>query len=95
MGLETLAEVMEVAILAEKYMMEHLRNQTSDILRSQLHSGTWKLVRAIVERLYEAVPGRCILRRLCAVDWAAKLMKIMGIIQLRRRGNSHRMEDGP
>ena len=65
-----IAEVVELAILAEIYLVEHLCNQTSDILRSKLSNGSWKLTPSTLLRVHEAVPAGCILRRLCIVGLA-------------------------
>lgn len=69
------AGVVESGILAEIYIVEHLRNQASDLLQSQLISGACKLTTAIVKRVYETVPAGCILRQPCTIALGSTFTK--------------------
>ncbi len=62
--------VLDLAIFAEMYMICQLKNQTSDILRTELGSGRWKLTPDDVSKIYDEVPSGSILRLLCSSSLA-------------------------
>ncbi|KAE9364299.1 hypothetical protein N431DRAFT_488883 [Stipitochalara longipes BDJ] len=68
--LKKLASVLDLAIFAEMYIICHLKNQTSDILRAELGSGRWQLTPDDVAMVYDDVPSGSILRQLCSVSFA-------------------------
>ncbi len=63
-----LISVLDLAIFAEMYIICQLKNQTSDILRTELGSGRWQLTPDDVSMVYDEVPSGSILRQLCSVS---------------------------
>ena len=68
--LKNLASVLDLAIFAEMYIISQLKNQTSDILRTELGRGRWQLTPDDVSMVYGEVPSGSILRQLCSVSLA-------------------------
>lgn len=62
--------VLDLAIFADIYVICHLKNQTSDILRAELGDGRWELKPRDVSTVYNNVPSRSVLRQLCSVSLA-------------------------
>ncbi|XMA13704.1 hypothetical protein WAI453_006495 [Rhynchosporium graminicola] len=69
-NLKNLASVLDLAIFAEMYIICQLKNQTSDILRTELGSGRWELSPNDISIIYDEVPPDSILRQLCSVSLA-------------------------
>lgn len=67
---QSFASILDLAIFAEMYIICHLKNQTSDILRTQLGCGRWQLRPDDVSMVYDEVPSGSILRQLCSVSLA-------------------------
>jgi len=68
--LKSLASVLDLAIFAEMYMICQLKNQTSDILHTELGGGRWQLTPDDVSMIYDEVPSGSTLRQLCSVSLA-------------------------
>jgi hypothetical protein len=73
LDLKNLASILDLAIFAEMYIIYQLKNQTSDILRTELSSGRWQLTPDDVSLVYDEVPSGSILRKLCFVSFALPL----------------------
>ena len=69
-NVKSLESVLDLAIFAEIYIICHLKNQTSDILRAGFGDGRWKLKPSDVSTIYNNVPSRSIFRQLCSVSLA-------------------------
>jgi hypothetical protein len=67
-NVESLESVLDLAIFAEIYIICHLKNQTSDILRAGFFDGRWELKPRDVSTVYNNVPSRSIIRHLCSVS---------------------------
>jgi hypothetical protein len=68
--------LIDLAIFAEKYDIHHLRNQTSDVIRTLLSEDRWKLTPEVVRMIYDGVPACSILRRLCSLGFAVSFSKV-------------------
>lgn len=73
--LKSLAPVLDLAIFAEMYIVCQLKNQTSDILRTELSSGRWQLTPDDVCMVYNEVPPGSVLRKLCSSSLAIPVPK--------------------
>lgn len=69
-NVKSLESGLDLAIFAEIYMICHLKNQTSDILRAELGDGRWELKPGDASIIYDNVPSRSIIRQLCSVSLA-------------------------
>ncbi|RFU26968.1 hypothetical protein B7463_g9360, partial [Scytalidium lignicola] len=69
-NLKSLVPILDLAIFAEIYIIYHLKNQTSDILRTELGSGRWQLTPDNISMIYDEVPSGSILRQLCSISLA-------------------------
>ncbi|KFY47247.1 hypothetical protein V494_00083 [Pseudogymnoascus sp. VKM F-4513 (FW-928)] len=69
-NVQSLESVLDLAIFAEIYMICHLKNQTSDILRAGFGDGRWELKPRDVSTVYNNVPSRSVIRQLCSVSLA-------------------------
>lgn len=74
MELLSFATVLDLAIFAEIYIICQLKNQTSDILRTELGSGRWQLTPENVCVIYDEVPLGSILRELCSASLALQVL---------------------
>lgn len=90
LNVESLESVLDLAIFAEIYIICHLKNQTSDILRTGLGEGRWELKPRDVSAVYSNVPSRSVIRQLCSVSLALAVQDHLDSIWNSRSSSSIR-----
>lgn len=68
--------LIRLGVFAEKYHIRLLINQISNILRKAITEGRWKPSPDIARRVYDSVPVKSILRRLCSLGLTVSLGKM-------------------
>ncbi|KAI9858941.1 MAG: hypothetical protein M1813_007243 [Trichoglossum hirsutum] len=64
--------LIDLAVLADKYHICLLKNQTSNEIRTALSEKRWKLTPDMVRTVYTSTPAGSILRRLCSLGFVAR-----------------------
>jgi hypothetical protein len=87
LSLNCMDSVIDLAIFAEKYHVCHLKNQTSDAIRTALSENRWKVTPETIATVYNNVPAGTILRQMCFLGFAVSC----SVANWRRRseGNNH------
>ena len=65
LSIKSIDAIVDLAIFAEKYHVCHLKNQTSDVIRTALIEERWKITPGTITKVYKNVPAGTILRQLC------------------------------
>ncbi|OBT68866.1 hypothetical protein VE03_02069 [Pseudogymnoascus sp. 23342-1-I1] len=94
-NVKSLESVLDRAIFAEIYMICHLKNQTSDILRTEFGDGRWELKPYDVSAVYNNVPSRSVIRQLCSVSLALAVQEHQDSIWTSRSSSSTRQYTDP
>ncbi|KFY09868.1 hypothetical protein V491_07928 [Pseudogymnoascus sp. VKM F-3775] len=94
-NVKSLESVLDLAIFAEIYIICHLKNQTSDILRAGFGDGRWELKPCDVSTVYNNVPSRSVIRQLCSVSLALEVQDHPDSIWTSRSSNSTRQYTDP
>jgi hypothetical protein len=80
LSINSIDAIVDLTIFAEKYYVYHLKNQTSDVIRTALIEERWKITPETITKVYKNVPAGTILRQLCflgfmisynVTDWMA------------------------
>src|SRR5579871_6001523 len=65
LSIKSVDAIVDLAIFAEKHHVCHLKNQTSDAIRTALVEERWKITPDAITKVYKNVPAGTILRQLC------------------------------
>jgi hypothetical protein len=68
---DSINNVLDLAIFAQRYHICLLKNQTSDVLRAALSNGGWKVTPDAMLNVYKAMPAGSVLRQLCFLGFIA------------------------
>jgi hypothetical protein len=85
--LDCMDSVINLAIFAEKYHVCHLKNQTSDVIRTALSENRWKVTPEAIATVYNNVPAGTILRQICFLGFAVSCT--VATWRRRNEGNNH------
>jgi hypothetical protein len=65
LSIDSVDAVIDLAIFAQKYHICHLKNQTSDVIRTALIEDRWRVTSDTIVKVYSSTPAGTILRQLC------------------------------
>jgi hypothetical protein len=78
LNLKSIDSVVDLAIFTEKYHVCHLKNQTSDVIRTALSKNRWEITPETIAKVYDSVPAGTILRHLCFLGFTISCNVVNG-----------------